>query len=170
MAAQRKTISGKAIAASGISPSNLREQIGMSAADFQAMGDMGAMFYSQGQLDKALTIFEGMLELEPENDAVLSALGAVLTQRREDERALICLDKAIEKNRSEIASFVNRAEILLRKSEFERAVEDLTEAINLDPQEKDPGANRARAMVLGIHQMIESKKAEEKARKAENNN
>lgn len=143
---------------------NMREQIGMSAQEFQSMGSMGAMFYEQGQFDKAQTIFEGMLGLEPDNDAVLSALGAVLTQRRNDEQALVYLNRAIELNDSEISSHVCRAEVRLRQHEFESAVKDLSRAIELDPQEKDPGANRARAMVLGIHQMIESEKAKQKAR------
>lgn len=128
------------------------------------MGSVGAMFYEQGQFEKAQTIFEGMLGLEPENDAVLSALGAVLTQRRQDAEALIYLDKAIELNDSEISSHVCRAEVRLRQNNFESAVEDLSRAIELDPQEKDPGANRARAMVLGIHQMIEAQKKHQKAR------
>jgi hypothetical protein len=32
----------------------------------------------------------------------------------------------------------------------------LKKAIELDPDEKDAGANRARAMVLGIYQVIKS--------------
>jgi tetratricopeptide (TPR) repeat protein len=158
-----KTISEKTNGAGNARQPNLLETVGISAEEFQAMGNMGAMFYEQGQFDKAQTIFEGMLELEPENDAVLSALGAVLTQQRQDDEALIHLNKAIELNDSEIASFVNRAEVRLRQSEFQSAVDDLTEAIRLDPHEKDAGANRARAMVLGIHQMIEAQKAREAA-------
>lgn len=141
-----------------------REEIGMSMEEFVAIGEMGTMFYTQGNTEKAQIIFEGMLELEPENDAVHSALGAVLTNTRQDEQALIHLNKAIELNETEIASFVNRAEVYLRKYEFESAVEDLRRAIELDPSEEDPGANRARAMVLGIHQMIESQTAQEKAK------
>lgn len=143
-----------------LSQLNIRESLGMSAEEFQAIGKMGAMFYQQGNVDKAQTIFEGMLELEPENDAVHSALGAVLTNRRQDDEALIHLNKAIKINETEIASFVNRAEVYLRKSEVELAIADLKWAIQLDPLEKDPGANRARAMVLGIHQAIEAQNAQ----------
>lgn len=153
-------------AGNGVNQQILREKIGMSAEDFLSIGKMGAMFYEQGQLEKAQTIFEGMLELEPDNDQVLSALGAVLTQQRQDDEALVHLNKAITLNDKEIASFVSRAEVWLRRSDFEAAVSDLTEAIKLDPHEKDAGANRARAMVLGIHQMIETQK---KQQAAENN-
>jgi len=155
MKAATETASGKM---------SMREKMGISALEFQSMGSMGAMFYEQGQFDKAQTIFEGMLGLEPENDAVLSALGAVLTQRRHDEQALIYLTKAIELNDSEISTHVCRAEVSLRKNDFESAINDLSRAIELDPQEKDPGANRARAMVLGIHQMIEAQKRQQKAK------
>ena len=143
---------------------SMREKMGISEQEFQAMGNIGAMFYEQGQFDKAHTIFEGMLGLEPENDGVLSALGAVLAQQRDDAQALTHLDKAIELNNSEISTYVCRAEIRLRRNEFEAAVEDLSRAIELDPQEKDAGANRARAMVLGIHQMIEAQKARDTAK------
>jgi Flp pilus assembly protein TadD len=135
----------------------------MSNEEFQAIGEIGAMFYEQGNLDKAQTIFEGLVEIDPKSDAAHSALGALLTKRRDDENALIHLNKAIELNNAQIAPFVNRAEVYLRQQRFETAVADLKRAIELDTQEKDAGANRARAMVLGIYQAIETQK--EKQRK-----
>ena len=37
---------------------------------------------------------------------------------------------------------------------------DLKRAIELDPAEEDHGANRARAIVLGLHEAFEAKEAE----------
>ena len=133
----------------------------MSSEEFLAIGEIGAMFYEQGNLDKAQTIFEGLVEIDPASDAAHSALGALLTKRRDDEKALIHLNLAIELNDKQIAPFVNRAEVYLRQQRFETAVADLKRAIELDPQEKDAGANRARAMVLGIYQAIETQKAQQ---------
>jgi tetratricopeptide (TPR) repeat protein len=130
----------------------------MSKEEFLAIGEIGAMFYEQGNLDKAQMIFEGLIEIDPGSDAAHSALGALLTKKRDDETALIHLNKSVELNNLQIAPFVNRAEVLLRQSCFEAAVADLKRAIELDPQEKDAGANRARAMVLGIYQAIETQK------------
>ena len=130
----------------------------MSNEEFRAIGEIGAMFYEQGNLDKAQTIFEGLVEIDPESDAAHSALGALLTKRRDDAKALVHLNKAVELNDLQIAPFVNRAEVYLRQSRFEAAVADLKRAIELDPKEKDAGANRARAMVLGIYQAIETQK------------
>ncbi|HEY0429767.1 MAG TPA: tetratricopeptide repeat protein [Pyrinomonadaceae bacterium] len=138
------------------------ERVRMSSEEFQAIGEIGAMFYEQGNLDKAQTIFEGLIEIDPESGAAHSAFGALLTKLRDDENALFHLNKAVELNDAQIAPFVNRAEVYLRQQRFEAAVADLKRAIELDPTEKDAGANRARAMVLGIHQAIESQKEQQK--------
>lgn len=139
--------------------------IEVSDEDFQSIGEIGAMYYEQGNLDKAETIFEGLVELKPDNSAAHSALGGLLTYKREDEKALIYLTKAIGLDDKQIAPFVNRGEVYLRQSKLDLAVADLKRAIELDPQEKDAGANRARAMILGIYQAIESQKTQ----KSENN-
>ena len=146
------------------------EALNVSAQDFDAMGNVGAMFYEQGNLEKAQTIFEGLVEMNPESAAAQSALGALFTRKREDDTALIHLDKAIAIDDRQIAPFVNRAEVYLRQRRFEAAVADLKWAIELDPQEKDSGANRARAMVLGIYQVIESQKQQQKIKEGEKQN
>ena len=47
--------------------------------------------------------------------------------------------------------------MLLRQQRVDEAMVDLKKAIELDPNEEDMGANRARAMVLGIQQALEAK-------------
>lgn len=131
------------------------QELGITAQEFQAMGNVGAMYYEQGHLEKAQTIFEGLVELDPESAVAQSALGALFTRKREDDAALVHLDKAIALDERQIAPLVNRAEVYLRQRRFEAAVADLKRAIELDPQESDPGANRGRAMILGIYQAIE---------------
>lgn len=133
----------------------------ISEEDFKSIGAIGAMYYEQGHINKAQTIFEGLVELKPGSSAAQSALGGVLTYKRDDEKALVHLTKAIELDDKQIAPFVNRGEVYLRQSKLELAVADLKRAIELDPKEKDAGANRARAMVLGIYQAIESQKQQQ---------
>ena len=134
----------------------LRERLGVTGREFQEMGEIGAMFYQQGNLEKARTIFEGLVEMDPSSGAAHSALGALLTRMRQDERALEHLNRAIELSPNQIAPRVNRAEVLLRQQKIEQAVAELKRAIELDPKEIDPGANRARAMVLGIHEALQA--------------
>ncbi len=133
-----------------------RQRFGVEDREFQAMGEIGAMYYRHGNLDKARTIFEGLVELDPSSGAARSALGALLTRTEQFDEALRHLDRAVELDPGEIAPYVNRAEIFIRQGRAEEAVTNLKKAIALDPQEKDPAANRARAMALGIAEALKS--------------
>lgn len=134
----------------------VREKLNISPQEFYEMGRIGAMYYQQGNFDKARTIFEGLVELDPESANAHSALGGLLTLQQEDETAVEHLKKAVELDPSQIAPYVNLGEIYIRQQKIEDAVANLKKAIELDPSETDAGANRARAMVLGIYQVIKS--------------
>lgn len=138
----------------------VREQIGMSDEEFVEMGRIGAVYYEQGNFEKAQTIFEGLVELDPTSADAQSSLGAVYTQTYQNDAALEHLNKAIEIDPNQIAPYVNRAEVYIRQQKIEEAVADLKRAIDLDPDEEDTGANRARAMVLGLHEAFQAKEAE----------
>lgn len=134
-----------------------KEKLGVTNDEFIEMGRVGGMFYAQGNVEKARTIFEGLVALDPNSAAAQVSLGALLTKTGENEQALIHLTRAIELDANEIAAYVNRAEVLLRLQRGEDAVADLKVAVALDPEEKSPAANRARAMVIGIHDALEAK-------------
>ncbi|MFQ3581372.1 MAG: tetratricopeptide repeat protein [Chloracidobacterium sp.] len=132
-----------------------RQQLGITDEDFQRMGEIGAMYYEQGDLKRARTIFEGLVEVDPTSAAAHAALGALYTRTQEDALALASLEQAIALDPQMIAPYVNRAEVFLRSERYEEAIADLQRAIDLDPEEQDPGANRARAIALGIHQIVQ---------------
>jgi Tfp pilus assembly protein PilF len=134
-----------------------RVRLGVSPQEFREMGRIGAMYYNRGDLAKARTVFEGLVAMDPSSSDAHAALGALLTRTIENDLALEHLNRAIELNDSEIAAYVNRAEIKLRQKQGESAVADLKRAIELDPRQKNPAANRARAMVMGIHDALEAK-------------
>lgn len=133
-----------------------RVRLGVTAAEFREMGRIGAMYYNQGDLEKARTIFEGLVAMDPDSSDAHSALGALLTRTMQDELALVHLNRALALNDKEITAYVNRAEVNLRQQKGEAAVADLKQAIALDPRERNPAANRARAMVMGIHDALET--------------
>lgn len=140
----------------GEEQSTVREQLKVTPEEFFEMGRVGAMFYEQGNINKAYSIFEGLVELDPNSSEAHSALGAILTLRQDDRKAVEHLEKAIELNPNQIAPYVNLGEIYIRNQKLEEAVASLKKAIELDPNEIDAGANRARAMVLGIYQVIQT--------------
>ena|SRR5215475_280440 len=134
-----------------------REQLGITNQEFDAMGQLGTMYYQQGDLERARIVFEGMVEVDPLSSAAHAALGALLVRCGEDERAVTHLDRAIELDEKQLSSYVNRAEVHLKQKLVEKAVVDLKRAISLDPAEEDPAANRARIMVLGLNQALKAK-------------
>lgn len=135
----------------------LRERLGVTAAEFEELGRMGAMYYRQGVLDKARTIFQGLVDLDPESAAAHAALGALFTRTEQHDEALTHLDRAVVLDPGMIAPYVNRAEIFIKRGRAEEAVENLKRAVALDPEEKDPAANRARAMALGIAEALKAR-------------
>ncbi|MEZ5307636.1 MAG: tetratricopeptide repeat protein [Pyrinomonadaceae bacterium] len=139
---------------SQITPTTFRDVLSISEDEFEEMGRVGAMFFEQGNTHKALSIFEGLAELEPESADAHAALGCVLAMNQQDREALDHLNTAIELDPTQIAPYVSIAEIHLRRLELEEAIAALGKAIELDPEQKDRGANRARAIVLGIERAI----------------
>ncbi len=133
------------------------EKLEISDEEILEMGRVGAVFYEQGNLENARKIFEGIVELEPDNANAHSALGAVLTLRKDDLNAIKHLEKAIQLKPDQIAPYVNLGEVFLRQQQMEKAIATLKKAIKLDPDEDDRGANRARSMILGIFKVLESK-------------
>ena len=134
-----------------------REVLGITDREFEEMGQLGAMYYNQGDLERARVVFEGMVEVDPVNSAAQAALGALYVRTNRFDRALEHLNRAIEIDDRQLTAYVNRAEAHLRRKEVEKAVADLKCAIALDPSAQDPAANRARLMVDGLRQALQAK-------------
>ncbi len=131
-----------------------RESLKITDEEFTEMGRVGAMFFEQGNLHKARTIFEGLVEMNPESAEAHSALGAILALNQQDQDAIEHLEQAIGLDPLQIAPYVNLGEVQLRHMKLEVAIESLKKAIALDKTGDDPGAKRARALILGIHRVI----------------
>jgi Flp pilus assembly protein TadD len=73
-----------------------REALGISEQDFVRMGQLGAMYYNQGDLGRAAIVFQGLVEVDPQSSAAHAALGALYTRTGQDEQALSHLSSASE--------------------------------------------------------------------------
>lgn len=131
-----------------------RESLNITDEEFTEMGRVGAMFFEQGNLHKARTIFEGLVEMNPESAEAHSALGAILALNQQDQDAIEHLELAIRLDPMQIAPYVNLGEVHLRHMKLEEAVESLKKAVSLDESGQEPGAKRARALILGIHRVM----------------
>jgi tetratricopeptide (TPR) repeat protein len=136
---------------------SLREQIGISPDEMLEIAAVGSIFYRQGNLEKAKDIFEGLVELDSDMFEIQSCLASFFTKVREDDRALLHIDRAISLNPENVAPYVNRAEINIRRFNLEKVVADISKVIELDPKIRNPDANRARTMLLGIYDAFQKK-------------
>lgn len=133
---------------------SLQEISGMKDSDVNAVIAVGVLMYQQGRRQEAAEIFRGAVLLNRKNALAHSALGTVLTAEGKYDEALTALNEAIKLDPEDIASYVNRGEIYLKQADFKSASEDLRKAVELDPDQTDPAANRARAIIVGINEMV----------------
>lgn len=122
----------------------------ISDQEITSLLQLGAFYYNQGQTEKALTILEGLAAMDPDNAAVQGALGAVFVKAGRNEEALATLNRAHAMTPDDISVLVNRGEVMMRLGRTQEAGRDFKQAMDLDPQRKDPAANRARLIVVGL--------------------
>jgi len=122
----------------------------ISDQEITGLLQLGAFYYNQGQTDKALTILEGLAAVDPDNALVQGSLGAVYVKAGRNEEALTTLNRAHAMVPTDTSVLVNRGEVMMRLGRTQEAGRDFKQAMDLDPQRKDPAANRARLIVVGL--------------------
>lgn len=128
----------------------LKAVMKMSDQDVTDLLQLGSFYYRQGQVDKALTILEGLAAVDPDNAMVQGSLGAIYVKAGRNEEALATLNRAHAMTPNDISVLVNRGEVMMRLGRTQEAGRDFKQAMDLDPQRKDPAANRARLIVVGL--------------------
>ncbi len=132
---------------------SLKQIGGLSDQDILGMLQTGWMFYSQGKLESAQVMLEGVAAIDPENKYVHSALGALFTRQGRNEDALTALNRAVEMNPEDISAYVNRGEVLFRIGKVKESAQDFQKALAMDPEKRNPAANRARMILAGLAQI-----------------
>ena len=129
----------------------LNEYIGLEEHELRAIASLAVRLYEQGRTPEARTVFQGLIALDPNLYLGNAALGAMdLTDGRLDS-ALSHLTKAVELNPDDPSVHANLGEVLLRRARSTEAQEHFQRAESLDPLSRDPGANRARAIMAGLN-------------------
>lgn len=128
----------------------IKDIVGMTEQDILALLQLGNTYYTQGRIDSALQMLEGVAAADPDNKYVYSMLGAVYTKRGDIQSALDALNKAETINPNDITLYVNRGEVRLKLGKAEDAAKDFKKAMDMDPDRKSPAANRARLILTGL--------------------
>ncbi len=128
---------------------------GLTQGELDAIEVLGFQLYEQGRTVEAQTIFQGLIALDRRMYQGFAGMGAVALAEQKLEQAAEWLMQAVERNTNDPTVQANLGETLLRLGRFEPAAAAFERALQLDPEKKDPGANRARAIVAGMKVMIQ---------------
>jgi tetratricopeptide (TPR) repeat protein len=126
----------------------------------QGFASLGYNLYEQGKFDDAQKVFEGLTAVEPGSAYGFAGLGAIaLAKEPADlDAAITNLRRAAELDSKNATIHANLGEALLRKAQLQEAAAEFKKAMDLDPEKKDPGANRARAIISGLRVATEEYK------------
>jgi Flp pilus assembly protein TadD len=133
------------------------EVLGVTDTQVKAIMAIGYNQYQQGKLKDAETIFRGVTSLDGKSYMGWAGLGAVALARKPPDltTAFDSLTKAAELKPDDGTIQANLGEVLLRQGKVEEAKTHLEKAFQSDPNHKDPGVNRARAIVSGLNTIVQ---------------
>lgn len=125
-------------------------------AQILAIAALGFNLHQQGRADEAARIFSGLVAIDPEGYLGYAGLGALALSKQppEVDEAVQNLATASRLGPADPTVHANYGEALLRQAKFPEAAGEFRQALDLDPEGRDPGANRARAIIEGMDRVI----------------
>ena len=110
----------------------------------------------EGELDTATSIFESILDNDPENIQALNALGIISYVIDNNQDAIRYFSEVIKNHPNSSTGYLNRSCVYKYQNDLEKAVADLTKAINIEKDNPDFLADRA-AMYISLKKWNEAK-------------
>lgn len=139
--------------------------LGISNSQIEGIASLGYFAYEQGQLKNAEVFFRGVTALDNRSYIGWAGLGAVELAKKPQnlEAAHAYLSKAAELRPDDGTIQANLGEVLLRQGKIDEAKTHLERAFQLDPERKDRGVNRARALVASLDLVVMQAEQRQKA-------
>lgn len=126
----------------------LIERLQVTPKQIAALLQTGHSLYSQGRLDDARSIFEGLAALDGTIPYVHGILGSIYQKEGNSDQAISFYTQALESFPNDISCLVNRGELYLKAGRFQDAANDFKSAFEIDPALKHPASLRATLLVL----------------------
>jgi tetratricopeptide (TPR) repeat protein len=136
----------------------IAQAAGLTKGQLYKIAEKAYQLFSQGKLDEARQIYEGLVAADPYDSVFHCHLGAVLWRLGDVDRAFEEYDAAVRYNFANIDALAGRGELLVAKGEIEKGVEDLTRALENDPNCKRPSTQRARALLFSMREAAKARK------------
>jgi len=136
---------------------DLAKYFGLSSRHMDAFAALGLQLFRQGKVSDAAIVFRGMIALDDQSFFGYAGLGALaLIENPPDlPLALSNLQRAAALQPEDPDVHANLGEVLLRLARFPEAAQAFECSLRLDPQMKQSGSKRARAIIGAIDLIAE---------------
>jgi tetratricopeptide (TPR) repeat protein len=125
----------------------LAEVMNVTPRQKAALLSLAYTFYSNGRLEDAARILEGLTTLDATMSYAFALLGSIYQKKENYDSAIDRYTRTLMLEPDDTYCLANRGEILLRLGKLQEALTDLVKAMETDPNRKHPAANRARLLV-----------------------
>lgn len=136
----------------------IAQAAGLTRDQLYAIADKAYQLFTQGRLEEAKQIYEGLVAADPFDSVFHCHLGAVLWRSGKLERAFEEYDAAVRYNLANVDALAGRGELLIGKGEIEKGVEDLSSALKYDPECTRASTQRARALLFSMREAARAKR------------
>jgi type III secretion system low calcium response chaperone LcrH/SycD len=127
----------------------LRDVRGYTDEELYAIAKTAYVFFYQGRISEARTLFQGLYAVNPADGYFAKALGVVEMAAGNAQGALAAYDVALKLDGRDAQAYVGRAEVRLSLGQKSQAVEDLRRVASL-LAEREPLAQKAAARLSGL--------------------
>lgn len=131
---------------------------GITKHEQYEMAKVGYSYLTSGKLDRARTVFEGLLALDPYDAYFHTALGSIAQQQSNLDEAEARYTRALEINPFSPVARAHRGEIRMLRGRVGEGAEDLIRALQEDPEGREPSTIRARATLQAVREQLEAAK------------
>lgn len=108
------------------------------------------------QLEQAQSIFEGILEDDPENIQALNAMGIISYVIDNNQDAIKYFTEVIENHPNSTSGYLNRSCVYKYQGDSEKAIADVSKAINIDSEKGELYMSRA-DLYAGLKNWVKAK-------------
>ncbi len=127
----------------------LRDVRGYSDDELYAIARTAYVYYYQGRIPEARTLFQGLYAVNPTDPYFAKALGVVEFAAGNPQGSLAAWDVAIKLAPEDPAAWVGRAEVKIASNQKAQAAEDLRRALQVSRPE-EPLKPKISAMLAGL--------------------
>lgn len=137
----------------------LAEFVGLDQKQLYEIANKGYQLMNSGKLEEARQIYEGLVAANPYDSVFHCHLGAIYWRLGNLDKAFDEYNTSLNFNIANVDALAGRGELLLQKGQIKEGIEDLRSALENDSEGRRPSTQRARALLISLHDAAQEKAA-----------